>query len=70
MPKILLLLLIGLGGLLAFAGYWTALIDWVQDVSGGVYRQNFIEAMLETSGLVIYTYLGVRFFNRHLGSSR
>lgn len=70
MSKILLLLLVSIGALLAFIGYCAALVDWIQDLSGGVYQQNTMEALLETSGLIIYTYLGIRFFNRNLGSFR
>ena len=66
----LLLLLVVLGALVAFAGYCAALVNWAQDLLGGVYRQNLTEAVLETSGLVIYTYLGIRFFTRNLGSLR
>lgn len=67
MRKVFLLLVIVVGALLAFTGYCFALVDWVQDCTGGFYRDNFLEAMLETSGLCIYTYLGIRFFNRNLG---
>lgn len=70
MHKTLLLLLITLGALAAFVGYCAAIVDWIQDFSGGVYRQNFSEAVLETSALVLYTYLGIRFFNRNTGSFR
>lgn len=70
MRKLLLLLLIILGASAAFTGYCAALLDWVQDFSGGVYQRNLVEAVLETSALVIYTYLGVRFFNRSTGSFR
>ena len=70
MSKILLLSLVGIGALLAFVGYCAALVDWIQDFSGGVYRQNSMEAFLETSGLLLYTYLGVRFFNRTTGLLR
>ncbi|MBD2755955.1 hypothetical protein [Spirosoma validum] len=70
MHKILLLILISLGALVAFTGYCAALIDWIQDFSGGVYQKNYLEAVLETAGLGIYTFLGIRFFNRNLGSFR
>ena len=70
MPKILLLLLITLGALAAFIGYCAALLDWIQDYTGGVYGQNYMEAVLETSALAVYTYLGIRFFNRNVGLLR
>ncbi|UFH53626.1 hypothetical protein [Spirosoma sp. KNUC1025] len=70
MYKILLLILVGVGALLAFAGYFWALSDWMEDISGGIYRQNYVEATLETSGIVLYTYLGIRFFTRNMGSFR
>jgi hypothetical protein len=70
MYKIFFLLFICLGALLVLAGYCAVLIDWIQDISADVYKQNFMEALLETSGLGVYTYLGIRFFNRTLGSIR
>lgn len=59
-----------LGSLAAFIGYCAAIVDWIQDYSGGVYKQNFMEAVLETAALVVYTYLGIRFFNRNISSFR
>lgn len=66
MYKILLVLLVSIGALTAFVGYCAALVDWIQDFSGGIYSQDYREAVLETSGLFIYTYLGIRFFNRNM----
>jgi hypothetical protein len=70
MNKIVLLLLVGTGALLAFFGYCAVLVDWIQSFSGDTYKQNYWEALLETAGLLLYTYLGIRFFNRNLGSFR
>ncbi|WP_461112727.1 hypothetical protein [Spirosoma jeollabukense] len=53
-------------GIICFGGYCVALIDWVQDAKTGVYESNYIEAVLETSALVIYTYLAMRFMKRKI----
>lgn len=53
-------------GIICFSGYCMALIDWVQDARTGVYKSNHIEAALETSALVVYTYLAMRFVKRKL----
>lgn len=50
-----------LGGLLSITGYSMAIIDWLQDIQEGVYRENPFEAVLETSAIVFYTFLAVRF---------
>ncbi|MGF7216316.1 hypothetical protein GGR92_002481 [Spirosoma lacussanchae] len=55
-------------GLLGFCGYCTALLDWVQDVRTGAYILNYPEAVLETSALIMYTYLSIRFFRSKLFS--
>lgn len=68
MHRLLLLLLVILGALLAFTLYCAALIDWIQDYSTGVYSQHIIEAILETGAILLYTYLGIKFFNRHIVS--
>lgn len=70
MRRTWLLVLIILSSLAAFVGYCAAIVDWIQDYSGGIYKQNFIEAILETSALAVYTCLGIRFFNRNIGSFR
>ncbi|QDK81596.1 hypothetical protein EXU85_24480 [Spirosoma sp. KCTC 42546] len=62
------LFLLGLGALLGFAGYCYALIDWVQDYRTGVYHREPFEACCETSALVVYTVLGLRFTSRKLNS--
>ena len=70
MDRKLLIPLIIAGGLVAFIGYFAALSGWMHDYSNGIYSHNLTEAVLETAGLLIYTYLGIRFFNRHVSSSR
>ena len=52
--------------LAGFMGYCAALIDWVSDVKTGVYVQHQEEALWETSALVLYTWLGVRFIIRRM----
>ena len=51
-------------GIICFSGYCMALIDWVQDARTGVYESNHLEAVLETSALIVYTYLAIRFMKR------
>lgn len=70
MPRTLLLLLICLGALVAFALYCAALINWIQDYSTGLHDRHYTRLMLETGAILIYTYLGIRFFNRNLRSFR
>ncbi|SFE59984.1 hypothetical protein [Spirosoma endophyticum] len=60
------ILLFIVAGIICFSGYCMALIDWVQDARTGVYESNYTEAVLETSALVIYTYLAMRFLNRKI----
>ena len=55
------ILLFAMASLASFAGYCAALIDWVQDYKTGVYERNHLEAFLETVGLCLYTFLGIRF---------
>lgn len=61
MRQTLFVLLLAIGSLTCFASYCAALIDWVQDYKTGVYEQNHLEAFFETAGLVVYTFLGIRF---------
>lgn len=68
MQKTFFLLLIIIGASIAFVGYCALLIDWIQDYSNGVYGHNRLEAVLESGALLLYTYFGIKFFNRHLGS--
>ena len=70
MHKTLLLFIIIMGALVAFFGYCALLIDWLQDYSSGVYSSNLLEAGLESGGLLLYTFFGIKFFNRHVGSLR
>ncbi|WP_461113502.1 hypothetical protein [Spirosoma jeollabukense] len=66
MSRTRLLLLICVGALVAFALYCAALINWIEDYSTGLYDRNYAGLMLETGAILIYTYLGIRFFNRNL----
>ena len=52
--------------LIGFTGYCYALIDWVQDVQTGVYERNYIEAIVETTALGLYSYLAIRFLRSKL----
>ena len=70
MDKTLLILIIVIGAVAAFVGYFAALIDWLQDYAIGTYSLNPTEAVVETLALIAYTYLGVRFFSRHVNSFR
>ncbi|GAB2593672.1 hypothetical protein [Spirosoma areae] len=70
MHKLLIIFVIILGASAAFAGYFAGLLDWIQDFSSGLYSAHPIEATLETSALLTYTYFGVKFFNRHFSSIR
>ena len=70
MDKTFMILLVVIGMIAAFVGYFAALTDWVQDYSNGTYSHNPTEAVFETLALVAYTYLGVRFFTRHISSFR
>ena len=55
-----------MGVLVCFAGYCYALIDWVIDYETGVYKRQQLEAVYETSALLLYTALGLRFINRRI----
>ena len=70
MDKTLMVLLVVIGAVAAFVGYFAALTDWIQDYANGTYQRNPAEAVLETLALVAYTYLGIRFFTRHISSFR
>jgi hypothetical protein len=56
-------LLVTLG---SFSGYCWALIDWVQDYKTGVYALDRWEAFYESSLLIIYSILAVRFLIKNL----
>ena len=70
MDKTVLILAVVIGAVAAFVGYFAALIDWLQDYANGTYSHNPAEALFETLALIAYTYLGVRFFSRHVNSFR
>ena len=70
MNKTFFLLIILIGASVAFFGYCAMLIDWIQDYSSGIYGQNHLEAALESGALLLYTFLGVKFFHRHVNSLR
>ncbi len=70
MHKTFLLFIIIIGALVAFCGYWAILIDWIRDYSSGVYNHNCLEAVLESGALLLYTYFGIKFFQRHVNSLR
>ena len=59
-----LLLLTGM--LLAFFWYCALLIDWIQEFSSGYYAHHRAEEVLKTAGIVLYTYLGIRFFRKKI----
>ena len=54
------------GAVIAFLWYCAALIDWVQEYSSGYYAFHRTEEVLESAGIVTYTYLGVRFCRKKL----
>ena len=58
---LILLIVISLAG---FSIYCYAWIDWVQDLSGGVYTTNIWEGSYETTALLIYTAAALRFMAR------
>ena len=67
MRQLLYSLLLIAGLLLAFLGYGAALIDWLQDYSTGYYAFHRVEQGLETAAILLYTYLGVRFYQKRMG---
>ncbi|GAB3802064.1 hypothetical protein GCM10028819_30600 [Spirosoma humi] len=70
MNKTFFLLILLIGASAAFFGYCAMMIDWIQDFSNGIYGQNHLEATLESGALLLYTFLGVKFFYRHVNSLR
>jgi hypothetical protein len=64
MKNHLLVILLITGALVCFTGYCFALIDWVQDMRTGVYHSDHFEAFYETSAIVLYTTLALRFITR------
>lgn len=59
--KILLGLVIGIGALVSFIWFCGALINCIQAYSSGYYADHRLEQVLETTGLVMYSYCGFRF---------
>ena len=59
--QLLFIVILLIGSVASFAGYYVALIDWVQDYNKGIYATNYWEAVLETSALFLYSYLAIRF---------
>lgn len=68
MRRLIYTLMLLTGALLAFVGYCAALIDWIQEYSSGYYTDHRIEQGLETAGIVIYTYWGIRFCRKNMNS--
>jgi hypothetical protein len=68
MKSQLLAILLVAGVLVCFAAYCYAIIDWVTDYRTGVYQREHLEALYETSALVLYTLLGLRFMNKRMNS--
>ncbi len=66
MRQLLLIVILIIGSFASFAGYCAILIDWIQDLSSGVYANNRLEAVLETAALFLYTYMAVRFMKSKL----
>lgn len=68
MKQLGMILLMIAAGLAGFMAYCFALIDWVQDLTEGVYATDNREALVETSALLTYTYLAVRFMLRRFNA--
>jgi hypothetical protein len=66
MRQILLFILLSMLSFICLTGFYFALTDWLWDVATGVYAHNFTEAALETSALLVYTYLAVRFLKKKI----
>ena len=54
------------GAVLAFVGYCGALLDWIQAYSSGYYSHHRLEQGLETAGIVLYSYWGIRFCRKNV----
>ena len=61
MRQTLIAIIFILGSLISVTGYCMALVDWFQDVREGIYQENHLEGILETSALGFYTFLAIRF---------
>ncbi len=68
MRQLLFIVILIIGSVASFAGYCAVLIDWLQDLSNGIYANNRLEAALETAALFLYTYLAVRFMKSKLNA--
>lgn len=66
MKQRVLALLMMAGDLACFTGYCFAWLDWIRDLTEGIYARNQQEAALETSALMAYSYGAIRFMNRRL----
>ncbi len=61
MRQTIIITILLLGSLISMTGYYLALSHWIQAINEGVYKQNYLEAVLKTAALVVYTFLAVRF---------
>ncbi|MVM35958.1 hypothetical protein GO755_38450 [Spirosoma sp. HMF4905] len=61
MKNSLLIIAFLLAGLLGFAIYCWALIDWIQDYRTGIFARDHNEAIRDTGGILLYSYAGFRF---------
>lgn len=68
MRQLLLIVILFIGSIASFVGYCAILIDWVHDLSSGVYSNNRLEAVLETTALFLYTYMAIRFMRSKLNT--
>lgn len=66
MRQTLSLFLLIAGFVIGFTGYCAAVIDWVQDVTTGVYGRNHREALLESAAIGLYSYAAIRFLRSRL----
>ena len=51
-------------GMAGFTGYCYVLLDWIQDLSTGVYTTKVWEGTYETGALLLYSAGALRFINR------
>ncbi len=68
MRQLLLIIILIIGSVASFTGYYAMLTDWIQDLSSGLYTNNRLEATLETTALFLYTYMAVRFMRSKLNA--
>ena len=67
MRRLLYSLLLIAGLSLAVVWYCAAQIDWLQDYSIDYYAFHRVEQVLETAAILVYSYLGVRFYQKRIG---